>query len=317
MEILGLSLFTNFLVACFLSLLTFLYWINRRQDFFKNHNIPFVPSTPLFGAFKDSLFGKTAFYDQIVTIHNSPEVKGKPFYGFFLFHKPGLMVTDPEIAKKILIKDFGSFSNRYAASDVHDPLGTYSLFSVKAPLWKNIRGKMSPFFSSGKLKTMYYLIDKISDDMKEFIHKRLDKNGKVELELKELASLYSTDVIASCAYGVEANSLQNPNGEFRKGGNSIFNMTIWRSLELPAFFMLPQVMKFFKFQTFSQHGSKFIQETITDVMEEREKTGLKRNDLIDTLIELKQTDGENFSMDMLMGQAAVFFAAGKLTFNDK
>lgn len=311
MEFMGLSLLSNFLVACFLSLLTFLYWINRRQDYFKNHNVPFVPSTPLLGSYKDSVMGKTAFYNQVTELYSSPEVKDKPFFGIFMFHKPGLMINDPELIKQVFVKDFGSFSNRYAAGDVHDPMGNLNLFSIKAPLWKNVRGKLSPFFSSGKLKMMYYILDKISDDMKQFVHKRLDKDGKVEVELKELASLYSTDVIASCAYGVEANSLDNPKGEFRKGGSAIFDMTLWRSFELPAFFMLPQISKFFGFQVFSQQGTKFIQETITEVMSAREKNGNKRNDLIDTLIELKKTDSENFPMDILMAQAAVFFSAGK------
>lgn len=310
-----LSLMTQFLLGVLTTIVAFFYWINRRQDYFKNAGIPYVDSTPLLGSFRDVFLGKTAFYDSIVEIYNRPEVKDKPFFGMFLFHKPGLMITDPELIKRITVKDFSSFSNRYASSDVHDPLGYYNLFSVKAPLWKLLRGKLSPFFSSGKLKLMFYLVDKNSTDMINHIHKRVEKNNdKVELEMKHLASLYTTDVIASCAYGVEANSLENPDGEFRKAGHAIFNMTFWRGIELPAYFMLPQVMKFFGFQTFSNPGTKFINSSIPHVMEEREKSGSKRNDLIDTLIELKNADNkdksEDLSMDMLIAQAAVFFSAG-------
>lgn len=162
---------------------------------------------------------------------------------------------------------------------------------------------------------MYYLLDKISNDLTQHINKRLDKDDKVELEMKALAALYTTDVIASCAYGVEANSLENPDGEFRKAGYAIFDRSFWRSLELPAFFMLPQVMKFFNFLTFSAKGSKFIMSTIVEVMAAREASGNKRNDLIDTLLDLKKADikdneGEETSMEMLMAQAAVFFSAG-------
>lgn len=101
------------------------------------------------------------------------------------------MVNDPELIKKILVKDFHHFANRYVGSDTHDPIGYYNLFMVANPLWKNIRGKMSPFFSSGKLKTMYYLLDKLCSETTKFINGKLDKNNTVELDQKELASFYT------------------------------------------------------------------------------------------------------------------------------
>lgn len=306
---------SSFLVGSIVVLVAFFYWINRRQDYFKNHGIAFVPSTPLLGSFKEALLGKTAVYDHVVTLYNRPEVKDKPFFGMFLFHKPGLIVSDPELIKRITVKDFSSFSNRYTSSDIHDPLGNSNLFSVKGALWKILRGRLSPFFSSGKLKSMYYLMDKNSSDLVNFMHKKLGKDGQVELEMKSLSSLYSLDVIANCAFGIEANCIENPDGEFRKCGSSIFEMTLWRGLELGAMFMLPQVSKFFGFQGFSDFSTKFIKSTIPRVMDMRVKSGTTRNDLIDTLIEFKRTDvkddkGNSLTDDMIMGQAAIFFTAG-------
>src|SRR5690349_21943390 len=189
-----MSLLTSFLIAISVLLVTFIYWLNRRQDYFKNFKVPYVPSFPLFGVFKDAFLRKIAFYDQVAVIYNLPEVKDKPFFGIFAFHKPSLMITEPELIKRVFVKDFASFTNRYSGSDVHDPLGNFNLFSIKAPLWKTMRGKLSPFFSSGKLKTMYYLLDKVGDNLIKHINKRLDHEGKVELEMKELASLFMTDV---------------------------------------------------------------------------------------------------------------------------
>ena len=308
----GTKFSTQLLVGLSIVLGTFLFWINHRQNYFKNLKIPYVDSTPLLGSFGDVILGKIGFYNQVIKLYNHPEVKGKPFFGFFLFHKPGIMITDPELIKRITVKDFNSFPNRYQSSGLHDPLGYYSLFAVNGALWRLLRSKLTPFFTSGKLKAMYYLIDKLSTDMATFIHKRLDENDKVELETKELSTLFSTDVIASCAFGVEANSLENPNGEFRTAGRTIFKMTFWRGFEFSAFFMLPQVMKFFRFKAFSEKVSSFLQTSVLQVIEEREKNGNKRNDLIDTLIELKKPNnaGEALTMDMLMAQAASFFAAG-------
>lgn len=310
-----INLLTYYLLGVVLVLTTFVFWLFRRQDYFKNHGIPHSKSPPLLGSFAEALMGKTAFYDHVITLYNKPEVKGKPFFGMFLCHKPGLMVNDPELIKRIFVKDFNNFTNRYSGAQDHDPIGFYQLFSLKGPLWKSLRAKLSPFFSSGKLKSMYHMIDKVSNDLNQHVQTRL-KNEKVELELKELASLYSTDVIATCAFGVEANSLQNPDGEFRKAGMKIFEAKGWRKLELPAWFMVPQVTKFFNFKTFTDYTTKFMQASMTEVMNAREKSGNKRNDLIDTLLELKKNgkdaDGVELTDDMLMAQAAVFFSAGEL-----
>jgi cytochrome P450 family 6 len=98
--------------------------------------------------------------------------------------------------------------------------------------------------------------------MVQYVHNRLDENGKVELEMKEVASLYSTDVISSCAFGIEANSLENPDSEFKKAGTAMFKMSVKRAIEFTSFFMIPQIMKFFNFLVFSPESTKFVYSTM-------------------------------------------------------
>lgn len=95
---------TTSLIAISVILAALIYWINRRQDYFKNFDVPYVRSLPLLGAFSDAVLGKSGFYDNVRDICERPEVKGKPFFGIFLFHKPALMVTEPELIKRILVK---------------------------------------------------------------------------------------------------------------------------------------------------------------------------------------------------------------------
>ena len=303
----------EFLIEIFLGIILVLtgliLWTYRQRNIFNNVDFPVLRTNSLFGAFSDVFTGKQGFYENVLSLYNRKEVKDAPFFGVFLFHKPALVVNDPELIKKILISDFDKFPNRYAASDVHDPVGHYNIFSAKSPLSKYLRSKLSPFFSSVKLKTMYYLLDKISSDLAEHVHKRLDKDGRVELELKELSALYSTDVIASCAFGVEANSLVNPEGEFRKAGAAMTNITLWRGFELSAFFMLPQCMRLFGFTFFSKALNELIQKVIPTVIAERKKTGNRRNDLIDTLIEIKNSDAR-MTDDIILAQAGGLFVAG-------
>lgn len=128
-------------------------------------------------------------------------------------------------------------------------------------------------------------------------------------------------VIASCAFGVEAKSLEDPeNSEFRQVGKQIFDFsTLRRGCEQSAFFMWPETVPLFNFKLFSTVGCDFVKKMFTFVLSEREKSGEKRNDLIDSMIEIKKAQvvttknkkGELvFDDDVLTAQAGVFFTAG-------
>lgn len=129
--------------------------------------------------------------------------------------------------------------------------------------------------------------------------------------------LFTTDVIASVAYGVDAKSLKNPDGEFAKFSRLLFGLGFRRSLEFTAGFLLPEVMKFFGFYVFTPEGTKFVTKSMKHVISEREKSKTKRNDLIDTLIEIKNTpkdaNEQQLPIETLIAQAALFFSAGHET----
>jgi len=84
--------------------------------------------------------------------------KGLPYLGFFILDKPVLLIRDRELVKSVLIKDFNYFVDRYASADTNDRLGYASLFFLKNPAWKILRTKLTPFFTSGKLKKMFELM---------------------------------------------------------------------------------------------------------------------------------------------------------------
>lgn len=134
-------------------------------------------------------------------------------------------------------------------------------------------------------------------------------------EVKEINALYTTDVIATVAYGVRANSIKNPDGDFRANGKRIFEFNRKRAFEFTCMFFIPKLVKLLHLQVFSPKTTDFLRKTITYVMEERTKSGLTRNDLIDVLVKFRK-DAENDSthfandMDSVIAQAAIFFSAG-------
>lgn len=136
--------------------------------------------------------------------------------------------------------------------------------------------------------------------------------------MKEFCALYTTDVIATVAFGVEANSFKSPDGEFRHNGREIFRFNARRALNFSIVFFLPHLVPFFGIKVVPDEQTEFLRSTMNYVLSEREKSGKSRNDLIDILIEFKNaTKSETlkkgdliFEGDLLVAQAAIFFTAG-------
>lgn len=159
-------------------------------------------------------------------------------------------------------------------------------------------------------------MDKVSSDLINFIDKRLDKNGKAEMDVREIAAMYTTDVIASAAYGLDAQTLENDgDSEFRRIGKRLYSFNRWSGLGRFLQALRPEIAKLIRYKRFDDDTSNFIRANVGMAMKERIKSGIKRNDLIDILIELKKMDikdfdGKPISDDVLYAQAAVFFIAG-------
>lgn len=67
---------------------------------------------------------------------------------------------------------------------------------------------MSPVFTSGKIKKLFYLMHETSETMKNFLHERSNKSSTVTIDAKDVFLKYSTDIISTVAFGVRTNSFE-------------------------------------------------------------------------------------------------------------
>ena len=156
------------LFVIFVLFSTLYVYCTRNFNFWMKNGIPFVKPHPFVGSLKDVVLQKVGIGRYITELYN--EHKNKPYLGLFAFDRPVLVVFDLEIIKNILVKDSQVFINRNLTVDEgKDPLSYKNIFSLKGQKWRHMRTNLTPTFTSGKMKKMFYLIDKCAKELEEYL----------------------------------------------------------------------------------------------------------------------------------------------------
>lgn len=88
-----------------------------------------------------------------------------PVAGVYIFIQRQVFIMDLDLIKQILVKDFNIFTNRgIYHNEKDDPLSA-NLAAVENDEWKNLRQRITPTFTSGKLKTV--IVNEVNDDAYE------------------------------------------------------------------------------------------------------------------------------------------------------
>lgn len=124
-------------------------------------------------------------------------------------------------------------------------------------------------------------------------------------------------MIASIAFGLRSYSLRNTQSEIGSHCQEIFRPNVRRIIDFFVIFFLPKLVPLMRARLFTEPHSEFLRRVIQLVIEERERGGILRNDLIEMLLTLKkeadlQQDKSHFThdQDFLAAQAAIFEVAG-------
>jgi hypothetical protein len=86
------------------------YYFKSEYSFWKRKGVRFIPPVIPFGNIKDMILLRKATAEMIKVFYDAfPE---EPFVGTFELTKPMLVIRDPELIKRVTVKDFSHFQVR-------------------------------------------------------------------------------------------------------------------------------------------------------------------------------------------------------------
>nr|XP_012218892.1 PREDICTED: LOW QUALITY PROTEIN: cytochrome P450 6k1-like [Linepithema humile] len=212
------------LVLIVTAVILFFIYARGKLNYWKKRGVESLEGDLIFGNFKDAILFRSAPGWHIGQLYKAAWADAA-YVGFYIFHKPCLLLRDPDVIRQFMIHDFKNFSDRhFASSNQKDSIGMRNLFGVKNPVWKYLR------------------------------------------------------------LGTKMDTFHHPNTEFLSGVYKFFH-SFKRMVALVTVFFMPELVELIGAKIL--FDSSFVRKVFWSAMENREKTGEKRGDFIDSLLQLK------------------------------
>ncbi|XP_068202510.1 cytochrome P450 9e2-like [Palaemon carinicauda] len=276
---------TLFLFVLFLVLV----WAYSRHcySYWTKRGVPSFPRPlPVLGHVSYMMSKKTPRWEYVDEMYKKHG--GSTFCGLYEFFKPLLMIGDPELAKLILIKDFDHFVDRrnFTFTTDTDDVANHFLTNATGSHWKGIRSVLSPSFTSGRMKGMFPLVADKAEKLVDYLKKQRKEKDSSTFLLKKTFGLYTLEVIASCAFGMESGTMDNEDSIFNQKVAALVNVRPLRLMKLMLFFFAPKFCQLLGL-TFVQEEMFFFVDVVKEAIAQRE-AGLYRGDFLDLMLEARE-----------------------------
>ncbi|XP_063361443.1 cytochrome P450 6B1-like [Cydia amplana] len=299
------------------------YFGTRNHDYWAKRNVKHDPPVFLFGNNFKGFFGRQSPTEVANDLYN--RFPNEKVVGYYRGSTPELYIRDPDIVRNILSNDFAHFYLRGLGrnSEVEPLLA--NMFHADGDLWKLTRQRLTPAFTTARLKAMFPLVVRCAERLQGVARAAAACPGACDV--RELMARFSTEFIGACGFGVDTDSLGNEDSHFRKIGRLMFSRPLPVIIRHTMWDLFPPLRSYI--HVYDRKLDDALFSFVKNIREVRQCKPSGRHDFIDLLLELevkgkivgesiehRNPDGTPVTVDMEMdlkmmaAQVCIFFAAG-------
>ncbi|XP_013396133.1 cytochrome P450 3A24 [Lingula anatina] len=241
-----------------------------------------------------------------------------------------LLISDLDMIKEILVKQGSIFVDRNVDEKTQVKPLNKTILSLKGDEWKQVRGTMTPTFSSGKLRQMNgHIVDCAKTTVKN-LQEIAKKDGSFDAE--EIWGAFAMDSICATAFGIKVDSQNNPEEPFVTNARQLQNASLANPFLL-LFLFFPRLMVWFEPLLPYLIGSfikpiRFFQRATDELYDESQKSKNEKaidfvhlmqkahelhmdyDELADDVKEVGKWKKRALTRDEIVANGIVFFLAG-------
>ncbi|KAL6419682.1 hypothetical protein ACFW04_011277 [Cataglyphis niger] len=171
-ELIGIFIITLSVVYIYYKYVLLNYW--RKKGVF--YVEPTVPAGNLTSYVTGKLSVGELFRDAYM------KYKDHRVFGMYTFFKPNLVIADLDLIRTVLTKEFASFHDRgMFCNEKIDPLSGH-LFLLPGKKWRNLRVKLTPTFTSGKIKQMFMILKECGEEFAKNLENKAQMRDCIEIK---------------------------------------------------------------------------------------------------------------------------------------
>lgn len=167
--------------------------------------------------------------------------------------------------------------------------------------------KLTPTFTSGKMKSMFEIIDMMGDKLVKVVENATSTSSKVEIH--EHLARFTTDNISNVAFGLDSNSLEDPDSAFRKHGKEVLDLDALGFLKFFFTSSFPELSRKMHLTCNKKSVINFFYNTFKENVEHRERNNIVRKDFLQILLELKKQ--AILTVSEMAAESFIFFLGGE------
>lgn len=211
------------------------------------------------------------------------------------------------------IKDADCFLNRgHYTNRKLEPVSV-NLVTAAGDEWRSMRRRITPQFSSGKIKAMFPIFLEVSDNLNGLLYEKCQEDPA--WDTRNLLQRFTSDVIGRCGFGLDCNALKYPESEFVQFGNTVLS-SVSGMADLLGMIKVefPRLCRLLGMRRYTEGVGEFYTSVVKQTIAHREENNVAMDDIMDALIKLMKSEGSNrMSLDEVVAQCMIFFVVGFVT----